>query len=67
MKPASSFFQEAHLRYIQRTLKVSRQEVISTIRRSHISARQIADYLRSLQQKHRGNNNALDHGGPVIV
>ena len=42
----TSLFNEKHIRYIQRTLKVSRREIIETINLSRISAANIAEYLK---------------------
>lgn len=61
MNQTTSFFDEKHLRYIQRTLRVSRPEVIATIRHSHISAQRIADYIKKqkLSLLHEKNKNTI--------
>lgn len=53
----STFFNENSLRYIQKTLQVSREELIKTIRHSHISADVIAQYLR--ERKDHGSERAI--------
>jgi hypothetical protein len=46
-----SLFNEKQMRYIQRTLRVSRQEIIDTINLSRVSAGIIAKYLKKSRYK----------------
>jgi hypothetical protein len=46
MQHPTSFFSEKHMLFIQKMLKVSRRELIETIKHSCISAENIANYLR---------------------
>lgn len=50
-------FNEKQMRYIQRTLKVSRRELIETIRLSRISADSIARYLKKRKTEFTVANN----------
>jgi hypothetical protein len=42
----NSPFNDEFLQYLQKTLKVSRKELIETIKLSHVSAQDIAKYVK---------------------
>ncbi|MEI9946498.1 MAG: hypothetical protein WDN26_20035 [Chitinophagaceae bacterium] len=51
MKTTSVLFNEEQLLYLQDTLKVSREDLVQTIRLSHISATDIANCVRTRKEK----------------